>query len=109
MLKWLAEVSRLNLDWQEMPSGGLNLVTQRSYTPEEARDVINMQLLERGYTLLRNGEVLTMTAVAKIDPSRVPRGPPRRLSQHRPHEFVKASFKLSGCWRAKPPLNSSRC
>lgn len=77
-----------------MPAGTLSLVTQRSYTPEEARDVINFLLLKLGFTLLRDGEVLSLTPVAKIDPSRVPRVRPEELSGHQPHEFVKTSFKL---------------
>ena len=78
-MQWLADESGLNLDWQEIPGDYLNFVTQRAYTLAEARDVINMHLLDRGYTLLLRGDVLSVTAVSKIDPSRVPRagGRPR--------------------------------
>jgi hypothetical protein len=41
VLEWLAEVSHLSLDWQELPAGFLNLRTQRSYSVDEARDLLN--------------------------------------------------------------------
>src|SRR6516162_2280946 len=56
VLEWIARVSHLNLDWQELPAGHLNLRTQRTYDIEEARDLINRYLLDRGFTMLRQGE-----------------------------------------------------
>ncbi|HPM80877.1 MAG TPA: hypothetical protein PLF81_09265, partial [Candidatus Anammoximicrobium sp.] len=58
VLDWLATVSGMSLDWQELPGDYLNLITQHSYTVEEARDLINRHLLARGYTLLVVNEVL---------------------------------------------------
>ncbi len=52
ILRWLAEVSNLSLDWQELPGDYLNLATQRPYTLVETRDVVNRHLLSRGFTLL---------------------------------------------------------
>ena len=45
VLEWLAQISGMSLDWQELPADYLNLATQRSYTIEEARDLINRHLL----------------------------------------------------------------
>ena len=45
VLQWLADISSMSLDWQELPRDYLNLITQRSYTVEEARGVINRHLL----------------------------------------------------------------
>ncbi|MCY2967550.1 MAG: hypothetical protein NT069_28620, partial [Planctomycetota bacterium] len=94
VLDWLAEISDMSLDWQELPGDFLNLKTQRSYTVREARDVINRHLLDRGFTLLRDGEVLTLVNTKKLDPSLIPRVRPEDLSERDPHEFVKVSFPL---------------
>lgn len=94
VLNWLARFSQLNLDWQELPGDDLNLRTQRSYTAEEARDVINRHLLARGYTLLEQGELLTVVQIKNIDPGLVPRVEPEELLTRMPHEFVKVSLPL---------------
>jgi type II secretory pathway component GspD/PulD (secretin) len=94
VLEWLAKISQLSLDLQEMPADFLNLRTQRSYTVDEARDLINRHLLDRGFTLLKHGEVLTVVNIKKLDPSLVPRVSPDDLDERDPHEFVKVSFPL---------------
>lgn len=94
VLEWLARVSDLSLDWQELPADFLNLRTQRSYTLDEARDVINRHLLDRGFTLIKHGEILSAVNIKKIDPSLVPRVAPAELDEREPHEFVKVSFPL---------------
>ena len=94
VLEWLARVSDLSLDWQELPADFLNLRTQRTYSLDEARDVINRHLLDRGFTMLKHGEILTVVNVKKIDPSLVPRVAPDGLDGRDPHEFVKVSFPL---------------
>jgi type II secretory pathway component GspD/PulD (secretin) len=94
VLEWLARISNLSLDWQELPADFLNLRTQRSYSLDEARDVINRHLLDRGFTMLKHGEILTVVNVKKIDPSLVPRVAPEALDERDPHEFVKVSFPL---------------
>lgn len=94
VLEWLAKVSALNLDWQELPKDYLNLVTRRSYTVEEARDIINRHLLNRGYTMLLDGEVLTVVNISKLNPAMVPRVQPEDLKKRASHEFVKVAFKL---------------
>jgi type II secretory pathway component GspD/PulD (secretin) len=94
VLEWLAKISNLSLDWQEVPIDFLNLRTQRSYTVDEARDLINRHLLDRGFTLLKHGEVLSVVNIKKLDPSLVPRVSPDALDERQPHEFVKVSFPL---------------
>ena len=94
VLKWLADVSGRSLDWQEMPGDYLNLVTQRSYTLDEARDLINLHLLARGFTLLGEDEILSVANIKKLDPGMVPRVPADKLADRLPHEFVKVSFAL---------------
>jgi type II secretory pathway component GspD/PulD (secretin) len=94
VLQWLADISDMSLDWQELPSDYLNLVTQRSYTVEEARRVINRHLVVRGYSLLHQGEVLTVVNLKKLDPAMVPRVESSALDDRDPSEFVKVSFSL---------------
>jgi type II secretory pathway component GspD/PulD (secretin) len=94
VLEWYAGIAGMSLDWQELPGDFLNLRTQRSYTVDEVRDLLNRHLLDRGYTLLRHGEVLIVVNLKKLDPALVPRVEPGELTQREPHEFVKTSFKL---------------
>jgi len=94
VLTWLAEVSGMSLDWQELPGDYLNLVTQRSYTLDEARDLINRHLLARGFTLIQQGEVLTVASIKKLDPGMVPRVAPAELDKRSPYDFVRVSFPL---------------
>ncbi len=93
VLQWLADISGMSLDWQELPDGYLNLTTQRSYTLEEARDLINRHLLARGYTMLFQGEVISVFKIDKLNPGMVPRRA-RRAGRPAAHEFVKVSFTL---------------
>ncbi|MCU0978017.1 MAG: hypothetical protein MUF25_02500 [Pirellulaceae bacterium] len=94
VLDWLATVSRMSLDWQELPGDYLNLITQRSYSLDEARDLINRHLLARGYTLLVLNDVLTVAKTENINAALVPRVEPEELASRLPHEYVKVSFPL---------------
>ncbi len=84
----------MSLDWQELPGDYLNLTTQRGYSIEEAKDLVNRHLLARGFTLLENGEVLSVVSIAKLNPGMVPRLEPAELLTKPPHAFVKVSFPL---------------
>jgi len=95
VLQWLAKSSNLALDWQELPESPLNLATQRSYTLDEARDLLNMHLAARGFTLLRRGEVLGLIKLDKLNPALVPRVEEHELASRDPHEFVRVSFPLN--------------
>ena len=94
VLNWLARISGLSLDWQELPGDYLNLRTQQSYTATEARDLINRHLLSRGYTMLQHDELLTVAKIQNINPGLVPRVRPEELQDRMPHEFVKVSLRL---------------
>ena len=58
------------------------------------RDLINRHLLDRGYTLLCQGESLTVVNIKKLDAALVPRVDPKELDRCDPYEFVKVSFPL---------------
>ena len=44
LLEWLAEISGMSVDWQELPNDFVNISTQRGYTVEEVRDLFNRLL-----------------------------------------------------------------
>ncbi|MFK7819613.1 MAG: secretin N-terminal domain-containing protein, partial [Planctomycetaceae bacterium] len=94
ILEWLADVSKCSLQWKELPGDFLTLTTRRSYSVDEARDMINQQLLSRGYTMLKNGELLYVVPVAKLNKAMIPRVTPDQLAERQANEFVRCSFKL---------------
>lgn len=94
VLQWLADESRLSLDWQELPGDYLNLTTTRSYTLEEARDLLNRHLLTRGYCMLLEGEILNVVKVSDLNAALVPRVMPDELAELPDHSLVKVSFDL---------------
>ncbi len=94
VVQWLADISQMSLDWQELPGDYLNLTTNRRYTVREIRDLINQHLLARGYTLLEQGEFLSVAKVEDLDPALVPRVEPEELEKRDPHEYVKVLFEL---------------
>lgn len=94
VLQWYAEVAGCSLDWQEMPADFLNLTTQRRYTIPETRDLLNSRLLSRGFTMIRQGDVLSVVKLDKIDPSLVPRVEPDDLEEHLPFDFARVRFTL---------------
>lgn len=94
VLNWLAEESKLSLDWQSLPEGNLSLATQRSYSLDEARDLLNMHLLARGFTLVRHGEILRLLPLKDLDPTMLPRVEAEKLDQRDAHEFARTSFEL---------------
>lgn len=95
VLQWLADASDLSLDWQELPGDSLNLTTTRSYTLEEARDIVNRHLLARGYSMVLNGELLSVMKLSAIKPSLVPRVNAEQLQQLPEHTLCKMSFDLA--------------
>jgi len=94
VLDWLGDISGMSMDWQSLPGDYLNLTTPRPYTLRETRDLINRHLLARGFTLLCQGDTLSVVDCKKLNPALVPRIEADELSAHDPHEFVKVSFDL---------------
>ncbi len=95
VLQWIADTSQLSLDWQELPGDTLNLTTTRAYSLPEARDILNRHLLTRGYTMVLNGELLSVMKLSDLKPSLVPRIAPEELSEQLDHTLCKVSFDLN--------------
>ncbi|MEX0712350.1 MAG: secretin N-terminal domain-containing protein, partial [Pirellulales bacterium] len=94
VLEWLADVSDMSLHWQEAPAGYLDLTTRGRYSVEDVRDLINSVLLSKGYTLLRNGEILMVANTKTLDASLVPRVRLDELDDRGRYELVKVLFDL---------------
>ncbi|NLS91959.1 MAG: hypothetical protein GXX96_07230 [Planctomycetaceae bacterium] len=92
--EWIADISGMSLDWQELPEGYLNLITQKKFDVAEARDLINRHLLARGYTMLIQDDVISVFKIDSINPGMVPRVEPKQLADQQPYQFVKVSFPL---------------
>lgn len=94
VMQWFATLAKCSLDWQELPSDYLNLTTQRAYTVDEVRDLLNRHLNARGFISIQSGEVLSVFKVDKLDPSIVRRVTEDQLYDLKPYDFVKVSFEL---------------
>jgi type II secretory pathway component GspD/PulD (secretin) len=94
VLEWYAQIANCSLDWTELPADKLNLITQRKYTVDQTRDLLNRYLLARGFTMLRQGSVLSVMKIDKIEPSLVPRVEPDDLEDHQLYDFVRVRFDL---------------
>jgi type II secretory pathway component GspD/PulD (secretin) len=94
ILNWLADVSNMTLDWQELPADYLNIATQRKFSVEEVRDLINRHLLARGFTMLEFGSTILVAKTAGINISLVPKVDPARLVSLPPNRFVRISIPL---------------
>ena len=95
VLELLADWSALTLDWTELPGDFVNITTRRKYSVEEARSIFNRMLLDRGYTLLVRGDILSVEKLEGLDAGRVPRVAPDQLAERDPYEVVKVSFPLT--------------
>ena len=93
-LKWLADELRLNLDWQLLPTDTFSLHSTQEYSLKEAEDLINMQLLARGFTLLKRGEVLRVCPLKDMDITLVPHVEAEDLAELSRHQFARVSFSL---------------
>jgi type II secretory pathway component GspD/PulD (secretin) len=95
LMRWLAEVSSMSLDWQELPGDYLNIATQRKHSLEEARDLFNRHLLARGFTMLEFDGTIQVLKTKGINAALVPKIDPEKLGALPPNRFVRVSFSLN--------------
>lgn len=93
-LQWLAERLELNLDWQELPTDQVSLSTTQPIALSEAEDLFNMQLLARGFALVKRAGVLRVVSLKGLDVTLVPRVEPEELENLPKHSVVRVSFPL---------------
>ncbi len=94
LLKWLADVSDMTLDWQELPGDHVNISTPKKFTLEQARDLFNLHLLSRGYTLVEVAGAIHVCKVDKLNPALIPKVEPDLLSSLPQNRFVRTTFTL---------------
>jgi type II secretory pathway component GspD/PulD (secretin) len=94
VLQDYADAAKLNFNWSELPSDYLNLTTQRKYTLPEARDLLNRHLIPLGFTMITQGESLSVAKIENLDSSLIPEISADDLDSHMPHEFVRVRFTL---------------
>jgi hypothetical protein len=58
VLAWYAKLANSLPEWQELPSGNVNIVTRRPTSLEEVRNLLNRSLLERGFVLVESDGVV---------------------------------------------------
>ncbi len=96
VIEEVARVSGMTWDWQTLPGDSLNLRSSGKSPVTQARDVINAQLLARGYSMLVDSKSQSINVVNldNLTTSLVPRVPVEDLETLPPHELVKVSFHL---------------
>jgi type II secretory pathway component GspD/PulD (secretin) len=96
VLDEVARVSNMTLDWQTLPGDSLNLRSSGRYPITQARDVVNAQLLARGYSMLVDNKAQTINVVNldNLTTALVPRVAPEDLENLPSHDLVKVSFHL---------------
>jgi len=110
LLQWLADISAMDLDYQEMPDDYVNISTpaEKGYKVAEVRNLLNQLLLARGFTLLSHGKTLSLANVKKLDLSLVRAshaGSAEELKDQQSYAFVKVSFSLDRMTAMPPSRN----
>ena len=94
VLQWVADVSGLALDWQELPADLLSIATPDKMSLIQTRDVLNRHLLARGFAILEFPGVLQVVKTKEINGSLVPRVEPSELDSLPANRFVRTTYKL---------------
>ena len=94
ILQWVADVSKLALDWQELPADTLSIHAPGKTTLDETRDMINRHLLARGFTILEFPGVLQVVKTQGINVALVPRVAPEELAKLPSNRYVRTTFTL---------------
>gem|GEM_PF-4111589 len=94
LIDWYSNATGRDVEWQELPSGYVNAITQREFTMEETGDLLNRKLLALGFTMLDSGDFLQIVKTEGLNPAFVPRVDPQELATMMPHSFARTSFQL---------------
>ncbi len=95
VLRLLAEVTGLTLDLRDVPPGEFSYYDRNRYTPEQAIDVLNGFLLQRGYLLVRRDKFLVVLKIDKgIPPNLIPTVPLSELPKRGRNELLTVILPL---------------
>jgi type II secretory pathway component GspD/PulD (secretin) len=96
VLQWLAEQSGLSLAIETLPTGSFTYRDDRSYTLDQALDLLNSYLLTKGYTLVRRERILLVLDVENPIPEElVTLVTTEELDTRGRFELVKCLFPLA--------------
>lgn len=97
VLEWFAEQANLTFSSDQWPQGTFNYTTNRKHTIQQAMDIINRQLLLRGWVLVENEEILMLFNVedGQVPDSWVPLVAKEDLDKKGRSEFVKVVYSVS--------------
>ncbi|MFO0871142.1 MAG: secretin N-terminal domain-containing protein [Pirellulales bacterium] len=95
VLDWFATQADLSLILDAPPPGTFNYTDSRTYTPEEAIDLINGVLLTKGYVLVRRERlVLLLNLEDELPDPLVELVTPEQLDQRGRFELVRCLFPI---------------
>ncbi|MCA9151399.1 MAG: hypothetical protein KDA92_18935, partial [Planctomycetales bacterium] len=95
VLDWFSQQADLSLVMDTPPPGTFNYTTEDSYSPEEAIDLINSQLLTKGYTLVQRDKMLQLINLEDgIPPNLVSTVPMSELDDLGEFKIVSTLFRL---------------
>ncbi|MFM7070976.1 MAG: secretin N-terminal domain-containing protein, partial [Planctomycetota bacterium] len=95
VLEWFATQADLSLTLDAPPPGTFNYTDSRTYTPEEAIDLINGVLLTKGYVLIRRERLLLLLNVEDELPDQlIELVPIAELDKRGRFELVRCLFPL---------------
>ncbi|MBI1903175.1 MAG: hypothetical protein HYS13_18905 [Planctomycetia bacterium] len=95
VLEWFAQEADLSLEPVDPPKGTFNYKDRKAYTPEEAIDILNQNLLIRGFTLVRRERQLFLFDLENDIPDQfVDLITPDELDSRAKYELVRCMFSL---------------
>jgi len=96
VLEWLAQQAGLSLAIETLPVGTFTYRDERTYTVDEALDLLNSYLLTKGYTLVRRERILLVLDVENPIPEElVTLVTTEELDKRGRFELVKCLFPLA--------------
>ena len=97
VLRLFAETSGLTLDLNAVPTGTFTYFDSRSYSAEEALDVLNGYLLPRGFLLVRRNRFLVSVSIGDgVPPNLIPSVSLDELNRRGNHELLSIVLPLQG-------------
>jgi len=98
VLEYFARQGGYSFAADKYPQGTFTYTDTRSYTPEEAIDLINMHLLLKGFMLVKREKLLRLFDVENdgpVPPEFVPVVKPEELASRGEYELVTVQFQLN--------------
>jgi len=95
VLEWFSEQAGLTLVYDRLPEQNFNYRDSRPYTTRQAIDLLNGILLSKGFTLIRQGNLLIVADITERLPNEmIPEINVTELSQFGQFEIVRIVFPI---------------